>query len=172
MRKTLYISILILVLSGIANAQISGQLFQDESEFPGVQVYFKNSDKKVESDFDGYFKLEIPSRIEKSDLILSGYGITIEIKNLEFDTAKLDLGKIEFPAFKIIDIDEFEKLTKLEKQNCYPIYCWTDLLGYSYTNELENEFLTLNCKEKITEFEFNQIAKTITLDWNTIKNCE
>ena len=163
---------MILVFSRIANAQISGQLFQDESEFPGVQIYFKNSDKKVESDFDGYFKLEIPSGIKKNDLILSGYGITIEIKNLEFDSTKLDLGKIEFPAFKIIDIDEFEKLTKLEKQNCYPIYCWTDLLGYSYKNKLKNEFLTLNCKEKITEFEFNQIAKTITLDWNTIKNCE
>jgi hypothetical protein len=171
LKKKFYISILILVFSGIANAQISGQLFQYESEFPGVQVYFKNSDKKVESDFDGYFKLEIPNGAEKNQLILSGYGMTVEIENLEFDT-KLDLGKIEFPAFKIIEIEEFENLTESEKENCYPLYCWTDLLGYSYTNELENEFIILNCKKRITEFEFNSIDKTITVDWKTIKHCE
>ena len=71
LRKICYISVLILVFSGIANAQISGQLFQYESEFPGVQVYFKNSGQKVESDFDGYFKLPIQKGTEKNDLILS-----------------------------------------------------------------------------------------------------
>ena len=163
---------MILVFSGIANAQISGQLFQYESEFPGVQVYFKNSDQKVESNFDGYFKLPMPKGNEKNDLILCGYGMTIEIQNLKFESTKLDLGKIELPAFKIIESNEFEKLTKSEKENCYPMYCYTELLGYSYTNELENEYLILNCKEKITEFKYNSITKTITVDWNTIKECE
>jgi hypothetical protein len=160
------------VFSGIANAQISGQLFQDESEFPGVQVYFKNSDQKVESDFDGYFKLPIPKGSVKNDLILSGYGMIIEIQNVEFGTTKLDLGKIELPTFKIIESNGFEKLTESEKENCYPMYCYTQLLGYSYTNELENKYLNLNCKEKITEFVYDPNSKTITIDWNIIKECE
>ena len=115
MRKTFYISILIFVFSGIANAQISGQLFLEESEIPGIQVYFKNSEQKVESDFYGYFNLPIPKGTEKNDLILSGYGITIEIQNVEINTTKFDLGKIEFPAFKSIKINEYEKLTESEK---------------------------------------------------------
>ena len=98
--------------------------------------------------------------------------MTIEIQNLEFDTTNLDLGIIELPAFKSIEINEFEELTESEKENCYPIYCWTQLLGYTDTNELENEYLTLNCKEKITEFEYDRTTKTVTLDWSIIKECE
>lgn len=172
MRKTFYISILIFVFSGIANAQISGQLFLEESEIPGIQVYFKNSERKVESDFEGYFKLHIPKGTEKNDLILSGYGITIEIQNVEIDTTNFDLGKIEFPAFKSIKINEYDKLTETEKENCYPLYHWTELVGYYYTKKLEKDYLTFNCNEEITNFEYNSVSKTIKVEWNTIKNCK
>lgn len=172
MRKTFYISILIFVFSGIVNAQISGQLIQDESEIPGIQVYFKNSEQKVESDFDGYFKLPIPKGTEKNDLILSGNGITIEIQNVEIETTKFDLGKIEFPAFKRIEINEYDKLTESEKENCYPIYHWTELLGYYYTRKLEKDYLILNCNQEITNFKYNSESKTIKIEWNTIRNCK
>ena len=172
MKKTFYISILIFVFSGIVNAQISGQLIQDESEIPGIQVYFKNSEQKVESDFDGYFKLPIPKGTEKNDLILSGNGITIEIQNVEIDTTKFDLGKIEFPALKSIKINEYDKLTETEKENCYPIYHWTELVGYYYTKKLEKDYLTLNCNQEITNSEYNSVNKTIKVDWNTIRNCK
>ena len=98
---------MILAFSGIANAQISGQLFLDESEIPGVEVYFKNSDLKINSDFDGFFELQIPERITKADLILKDRELSVEIRNLEFEFTKLDLGKIELPTFKIIDIEEY-----------------------------------------------------------------
>ena len=172
MKKTFYISILIFVFSGIVNAQISGQLIQDESEIPGIQVYFKNSEQKVESDFDGYFKLPIPKGNEKDVLILSGFGITIEIQDVEIDTTKIDLGKIEFPALKSIKINEYDKLTETEKENCYPIYHWTELVGYYYTRELEKDYLTLNCNQEITNSEYNSVNKTIKVDWNTIRNCK
>jgi hypothetical protein len=172
LRKTFYISILIFVLSGIANAQISGQLFQNRSEIPGIEVYFKNSEQKVESDFNGYFKLPMPKGTEKNDLILSGYGITIEIQNVEIDTTKYDLEKFEFPAFKSIKINEYDKLTETEKENCYPIYHWTELVGYFYTKKLEKDYLTFNCNEEITNFEYNSVSKTIKVEWNTIKNCK
>lgn len=153
------------------NRHLTGQLFQYESEYPGAKVYFKNANQKVESDFDGYFKLSIPPGSQKNDLIINQLGLILEILNIEFDSAKMDLGKIELPAFKSIGIDEFEKLTEFEKENCHPMYCWADLLGYQYTNQLEHEYLTLNCEEQITKFQFNPTTKTITVDWNVIKNC-
>ncbi|MEC4264572.1 hypothetical protein VOP03_04360 [Muricauda sp. SYSU M84420] len=172
MKKTFYISILILVFSGIANAQISGQLFLENSEIPGVEVYFKNSELKINSDFDGFFELQIPERIAKADLILKDRELSVEIRNLEFEFTKLDLGKIELPTFKSIDIEEYEQLSELEKKSCYPIKHYANLLGYWYTNKLENDYLTLNCKNKITEFEYNPKTKTVSEDWNLIKDCE
>jgi hypothetical protein len=172
LKKTIYISIFILAFEGIANAQISGQIFQDESEIPGVEIYFKSSDKQTESDFDGYFKLQIQQDKEKDDLIIKDRELIVEIRNLEFGNAKLDLGKIELPTFKSIDIDEYEQLSESEKESCYPIKHYANLLGYWYTNKLEKEYLILNCKNKITEFEYNQETKTVSVDWNLIKDCE
>ncbi len=172
LRKTFYISILILIFSGIANAQIAGQLFQDKSEIPGVEIYFKNSDKKTESDFDGFFKLQIPEGKGKDDLILKDRELFLEIRNLEFGFAKMDLGKIELPTFKSISIEEYEQLSEPEKESCYPIKHYANLLGYLYTNKLESEYLILNCKKKITEFEYNPNTKTVSVDWNLIKECK
>jgi hypothetical protein len=172
LRKTLYISILIIVFSGIANAQISGQLFQYESELPLAEVYLKNSDKKVESDFDGYFKLPITIETKKCNLIFNLGELIIEIQNVEFDSSKLDLGKIHLPEFKSIEIDEYNELTESEKDNCRAIYHWTQLIGYLYTNELQNDYLDLNCKKRIKKFEFNPITKTVIVDWNLMTECK
>lgn len=180
MRKTFYISILILVFSGIANAQISGQLFQYESEFPAGKISIDKESDYVESDFDGNFEIEIPEKVEKFELIINlnqgnphAYfkSLKIIIENIK-NTSKIDLGKIILPSFKSIEIDEYEQLSESEKENCYPIYCWTQLLGYTFTNKLENDYLTLNCKNKITEFEYNPVTKTVSVDWNLIKDCE
>ena len=172
LRKTFYISILFLAFSGISFAQISGQLFQDKSEFPGIEIYFKNSEQKVESDFDGYFSIEVPKGNKKNDLIINVYGLKVLILNIEDEKGKLNLGKIELPIFKSIEISEFEQLSKKEKESCQPVYHYAQLLGYFYTNKLENEYLLLNCEEKIKNFEYNSETKIITLEWRTIKNCE
>tara|TARA_R110002126_G_scaffold290629_2_gene448050 strand:+ start:2876 stop:3394 length:519 start_codon:yes stop_codon:yes gene_type:complete len=172
LRKTFYISILFLALSGISFAQISGQLFHDKSESPGIEIYFKNSEQKVESDFDGYFSLKVPKGNKKNDLIINVYGLKILILNLEYEKGKLNLGKIELPIFKSIEINEFKQLSEKERESCQPVYHYAQLLGYFYTNKLENEYLILNCEEKIKDFEFNSKTKIITVEWNTIKNCE
>ncbi len=163
---------MILAFSGIANAQISGQLFLDKSEIPGIEVYLKNSDIKTNSDFDGFFELQLPKGTAKGDLIIKDWELSVEIRNLEFKTTKLDLGKIELPTFKSIDIEEYEQLSESEKESCYPIKHYANLLGYWYTNKLENEYLILNCKNKITEFEYNPNTKTVSVDWNLIKECK
>lgn len=173
---------MILVFSRIGNAQISGQLFQYESEFPLAKVSIRGESKSVESDFDGNFTIEIDENLKSIDLIIdsnqdqtdkSFKALKVVIQNLKLDNeTQLELGKIELPSFKSIEIYEFEKLSKSEKENCYPIYCWTQLLGYTFTNKLENDYLTLNCKNKITEFEYNPVTKTVSVDWNSIKDCE
>lgn len=144
----------------------------DSLSLPGAEIKFKESDKIVMADFDGNFVLPLESEIKNNSLIISYAGLYIEIKNIEFSNGKLDIGEFEIPYFKDISIMEFEQLSESEKENCLPTYCWGQLLGYFSTNKLEKEYLTLNCKEKITEFEFNPTTKTITVDWNKIKGCE
>ena len=144
----------------------------DSLSLPGAEIKFKKSEKGVTADFDGNFTLPIESKIGNYNLIISYAGLFVEIKNIELNNGKLNIGKFEIPYFKGISISEFEQLTELEKEDCLPIYHWTQLLGYFNTKKLEKEYLTLNCREKITEFEFNTITKIITIDWNTIKECE
>ncbi|MCI2230485.1 hypothetical protein MC378_14995 [Polaribacter sp. MSW13] len=172
MRKALYISILFLEFSEYSKAQISGQLFHDKSESPGIEIYFKNFGQKVESDFDGYFNLAFPRKNKKNDLIINVYGLKILILNIVSKQGKLNLGKVELPIFKSIEPSEFEQLSEKERKSCQPVYHYAQLLGYFYTNKLENEFLLLNCKEKIKDFEFNSETKTITIEWKKLKNCE
>ena len=144
----------------------------DSLSLPGAEIKFKESDKGVMADFDGNFVLPLESDIKNNSLIISYAGLSIEMKNIEFSNGKLDIGKFEIPYFKDISITEFEQLSESEKENCLPTYCWGQLLGYFSTNKLEKEYLTLNCKEKITKFEFNPTTKTVTVDWNKIKECE
>ncbi len=182
MRKTVYISIFILVFSGIANAQICGQLFQYDYEYPVGKVSLEGQSKFVKTDFDGNFEIQKPSNTEKVNLVIdlanwpvneNFVALKIIIKNLELtELTKIDLGKIHLPDYKSISISEFEQLSESEKESCIATYHWAQLNGYLYTNKLENEYLTLNCKDKITDFEFNLTTKTITVDWKTIKKCE
>ncbi|WP_299436681.1 hypothetical protein [uncultured Maribacter sp.] len=168
-------SILIIVFFALTNvvfSQVSGTILMDSLSLPGAEIKFKESDKIVMADFDGNFVLPLESEIKNNSLIISYAGLYIEIKNIEFSNGKLDIGEFEIPYFKDISIMEFEQLSESEKENCLPTYCWGQLLGYFSTNKLEKEYLTLNCEEKITEFEFNQTTKTITVDWNKIKGCE
>ncbi|APY06835.1 hypothetical protein BWZ20_00590 [Winogradskyella sp. J14-2] len=173
---------MVLAFNGIINAQITGQLFQYESEFPMAKISIKGKNKIIESDFNGNFSIETDEELKSLDLIIdlnhsssenSLKTLKIIIKSLKLDKKrKLNLGKIELPTFENIEITEFEKLTKSEKKECFPIYCWTELLGYINTNQLENEYLTLNCKKKIRDFNYNSKLKTVTVEWELIKDCE
>jgi hypothetical protein len=136
----------------------------------------------VESDFDGYFEIEIPKNVEKLDLIINlnqgnphAYfkSLKINIQNVKLkNTSKIDLGEINLPSFKSIEIDEYEQLNESEKESCFPIKHYANLLGYWYTNKLENKYLILNCENKITVFKYDPEAKTVSVDWNLIKDCE
>jgi len=172
LKKPFYLSILILIFSGIANAQICGQLFQYGSELPLAEVYWKNSDQKVESDFDGNFRLPISIKTKSSDLIFNLGEMILEINNVEMNSGTLDLGRIMLPEFRSLKIQEYEELTASEKEECKAIYHWTKLIGYYDTNNLERNFLLLICKEKVTEFNYNPTTKTVSIEWNKIKHCE
>ena len=159
-------------MTKIGFSQVSGTILMDSLSLPGAEIKFKESNKVVMADFDGNFVLPLESDIKNNSLVISYAGLSVEIKNIEFNKGKLNIGEFEIPYFKEISITEFEQLSELEKENCLPTYCWGQLLGYFSTNKLEKEYLTLNCKEKITEFEFNPTTKIVTVDWNKIKECE
>ncbi|GAA3612198.1 hypothetical protein Q4Q39_04520 [Flavivirga amylovorans] len=156
-------------MTDIAFSQVSGKILMDSLSLPGAEIKFKESDKEVLADFDGKFYLPIESENENDNLVISYADLSIEIENIELSNGKLNIGNFEIPYLKDISIKEFEQLSELEKESCLPTYCWGQLLGYFYTNKLENGYLTLKCKEKITEFEFNPTTKTILVDWNLIK---
>ena len=173
LRKLNYIlSILFFALTNIAFGQVSGTILMDSISLPGAEIKFKESDKGILADFDGNFSLPIEAKNGNDNLLISYSGLSIEIENIELSSEKLDIGEFEIPYFKDISITEFEKLSDSEKDNCLPTYCWGQLLGYFSTDKLEKNYLTLNCKEKITEFEYNPVTKTIIVDWNLIKDCK
>jgi hypothetical protein len=173
LRKLNYIlPIIFFALTSIAFSQVRGTILMDSLSLPGAEIRFKESDKIVTADFDGNFSLPIESKIGNENLIISYAGLFIEIKNIELSDGKLNIGEFEIPYFKDISITEFEQLSESEKENCLPTYCWGQLLGYFSTNKLEKEYLTLNCKDKITKFEYNPTTKTIIVDWNIIKECK
>ncbi|WP_152596380.1 carboxypeptidase-like regulatory domain-containing protein [Algibacter lectus] len=160
-------------MTNIVFSQVSGTILMDSLSLPGAEIKFKKSNKGVMADFDGIFVLPLESEIKNNSLVISYAGLSIEIKNIELNNGKLNIGEFEIPYFKDISITEFEQLSESEKENCLPTYCWGgQLLGYYSTNKLEQEYLTLNCKERITEFEFNPTTKTIIVDWNLIKQCK
>jgi len=171
--KNITIIIFYLITSiGLANSQISGQLFQYDSETtPGVQISLTGSKYTTQSNFDGYFELPISSRDENINLVFMFGGLTLEIQNIEPKTQKIELGKLILPEFKSIGIEEYNNLTEPEKENCLPIYCWAELLGYLNTNQLENDYLELNCNDKITDFEYDSKSKKVKVDWQIVKIC-
>lgn len=138
-----------------------------------VKISLSISDQVIESNFDGKFELEFPNDIAKTDLVFDLGDMTVKIQNFKLDeNRKIDLGKITLPGFKNVGIEEYNKLSENDKNNCKPIYHYAQLLGYLNTNKLENKYLTLNCNEGITEFEYNSFQKTVSVDWEKIKNCK
>ncbi|WP_324026499.1 hypothetical protein QSV08_03135 [Maribacter sp. BPC-D8] len=184
MRKTFYISILVLIFSGIANAQISGQLFRDGTEYPGAKIYILNGTEKSTADFDGNFYLKLPKSEKTFDLVINlnqGFDpsdfkeLEVIIKNIKVtDSTKIDLGKIRLPVYKSISIEEFNELDVMDKKQCLPIKHYANLLGYDYTNNLSDDYILLNCsgENKITDFEFDEVEKTVCVEWLTLNSCE
>lgn len=168
MNSSFLILILFLACSGNVTSQIIGQFLQDAYEYPRVEVYFKNTNQKVESKEDGSFILPIPIETDKSELILHDVRLTVEIQNINIRTTTLDLGKIEFPNYKYLEIAEYELLTDAEKKSCFPLTCWTQILGYYTTDFLEKDYILINDK-RITDFVYCSSSKTIKVEWNIIK---
>lgn len=169
--KITVIAILFL-FTNIGFSQIIGKILMDSLVMPGVTVQFKQGENRVETDFYGNFSLPIKFNIKKDDLVIIFFEMTLEIKNVELTKDKVDMGEVHVPFFKIISVVEYEQLKESEKENFTAMYCYTDLLGYFNENELEDNFLSTNCEEKITDFKYNPTNKTIIVDWNQIDQCK
>lgn len=168
-------TILFILLSlSTVESQISGQLFQYDFELPapGIEVYLNESSNTVFSDFDGFFTLDVPENIVSSDLIIKALDLTIQIKNIDLNNLELNLGKILLPQIKSLGLDEFDSLSEAEKESCVPMYCWLELIGYYKTDELDKDYLKLNCTDKITDFVYDINSKTVKVDWSVVENCQ
>lgn len=172
MKKSIgVLMVLFLVFGSVANSQVKGIVLMDSLSLPGAVLELKRSKSIVTANFDGEFSLPIKSEIKNDDLLITYVDLTVQIKNVDLDTAELDIGEIHMPYFKIISINEYEQLPKLEKENCIATYHWAQLNGYIDLSRLENNSLTLNCSQEIIDYTYDSKAKTITVDWSVIKNC-
>lgn len=184
LRKTFYISFIMLILSNISigYGQICGQFiekFNDKFlEIPLIKVSFELNENNFErSDVNGEFELKISPEKCFSDLYFETLnGLIVRIKDVPIKPYKqLNLGQITMPDFKYISIDEYNKLTREQKKECIPDRHYWDIYGYSYSNELEDEYLILKCvksDKKIKDFSFDPKSKTITLTWNVFNSCK
>ncbi len=182
MKKINHILIIILILSniGIGYGQVCGQFFDKVSTVPVplVKVSFKLDSTNFErSDVNGEFVLEIPSTMSKSDLYFETLlGLIVRIKNVPvIPNEQLNLGKIFLPDFKYISIEDYKKLNREQQKECIEDRHYADVHGYSYTNQLDTNYLILKCiqsQKRITDFSFDPTTKIITLDWNMFNDCE
>jgi len=173
MRKEKIILIAILFLfTNIGFSQIKGKILMDSLGVFYVTVQLNQGKNKVLTDFNGNFSLPIKSNLKKGDLVIIFRDLKLEIKNVELANNEINMGDIHLPYFKTISNTEYEQLKNSEKENHTAVYCYAQLLGYYNENELEYNFLSINCEEKITDFEYNPINRTITVDWKQVKKCE
>ena len=184
MKKTLCISFIILFLSNlsIGYGQVCGQFIEKYNdkflEIPLVKVSLGlNATNFERSDINGEFELKITPENCSSDLYFeTPQGLIVQIKDAPINPyKKLNLGQMTLPEFKYISIDEYNKLTKNQKEECIPDRHYWDIYGYSYSNELEHDYLILKCvksDKKIKDFWFDPKSKTITLNWNVFNSCE
>ena len=173
MQKEKIIQIAILFLfTNIGFSQINGKILMDSLVLPGATIQLNQGGNIVQTDFYGNFSLPIKSNLKKDDLVIILMDLKLEIKNVELVNNEINMGNIHVPYFKTISNTEYEQLKNSEKENHTAVYCYTELLGYCNQNELEYNFLSINCEEKITDFEYNPTNKTITVDWKQIRKCK
>jgi hypothetical protein len=95
--------------------------------------------------------------------------ISIEIINIPKNVkASLD---IEIPVRKSVPIDEYERATDDEKKMIIPVYCYTQLLGYEYLNQLENPKIIFTysiVKFELDKFDFDVKEQKVIIDYKNL----
>lgn len=167
--------VMAVIFSKELNSQIciKGKILveSDTIGLSGVEIRLKDHDAFVVTDFDGLFKLKLDSKQTTNDLLIKYDDLIVEVTNINFTKEELNLIDFHMPMFKNIDVREYQQLSKSDKEHCFPIYCWAQLLGYTNHNRLENEKLQFNCKEKTEDFIFDPKKKTVKVNWDRIKKC-
>jgi len=181
LKKKLQILFLTFILSLTTEAQITGEIYDDVGPLPFVKIQLSINNSQTESDFDGIYSLKIPNGGNKTDITFITERISILIKNINLkNLSKLNLGKILIPNYKTISIKEYKELNEIEKKNCKPIYHWAQHIGYTlmefeFENDLSKKYVIWQCgktEKHISNFEFDEFNKRITIDWKESNICE
>lgn len=155
--------------SSVCHGQLRGVITLDSVSLPGVNLKFEKSNIGTQSDFDGEFELPINSKAD--NLIISYNGLNLKVLNFDLFEKEIDIGRLEMPFFKSIEIEEFNTLSDLRRKDCLPIRHWTQLLGYFDISQLQKETIKFNCQNNITDFSYKSETKTISVNWKVIENC-
>lgn len=168
--KTINLINCLLLINFSIQAQVTGRtIFENKGCWSMISVNGKMP--YLNTDGEGNFTLTLTKQ-NNHIFILSD--ISIEIKNIP-NNEEVNIGEIFIPKWKSIEVEEYLKLSNKEKKYCKPIYHWTQLIGYEYTNQLSEPCITLKCEQttyKICDFRFNHRKQKIIIDWKKIKPCK
>ncbi|MFP9112843.1 hypothetical protein ACLI1A_02805 [Flavobacterium sp. RHBU_3] len=154
-------------LSYLTTAQISGQFYTDGFGVPVIDPFGN-------VDFDGNFSVNLPTDNSVRELIFEVYNIKFKIVNIPKDLYKINLGIIELPGRKSIDLRQYELLSAEQKNDYYPVYHYANLLGYEHKALLDKDYILLTCngvQKQIKEFSFDWKTNMITIYANKLTFC-
>lgn len=169
MKKNIFkIIFLLLVVNSHAQLKIKTTLYGEDGGYIKVLV---NGKLPYRTNYNGSFSTELTKKLNRI-LILESW-ISIEIINIPKDV-KTNLGSIEIPMRKSVEIREYNNFTEDEKKNLQAVHHNIQLLGYEYRDRLENSKLTFTCnniKFELDKFKFDVKKQKVIIDFKDLKPC-
>ncbi|MFP9116819.1 hypothetical protein ACLI08_03420 [Flavobacterium sp. RNTU_13] len=163
----LFFTLIFCSLSYLTTPQISGQFYRDGFAVPVI-------DPLGNVDFDGNFSVNLPTDNPVIELIFKVYDFKVKIVNIPKDLNKINLGIIELPERKSIDLRQYELLSAEQKKDYYPVNHYANFLGYEHKTLLDKDYILFTCNglsKQVKEFSFDWKMGMITIDARKITYC-
>jgi hypothetical protein len=156
-------------------AQISGRIITESAPDLILQTTLLQTGAKTEADFDGYFSIQIPDKLDRYDILIEASSMTLKIENITRIMHNIKLDSIELPVLKNVSVDEYNQAGELEKIKYISVYHWSNIVGYYDKFTLSHNFISFYCNGK--EFQTDHIVfdpenRIINIDAKYLINCD
>jgi len=166
--------ILLAIFYQYGNAQISGRIISEGSPDIILQTILLQTGTKTDADFDGYFSIPIPDKLDRYDVLIESGSMTFKIENITKAMHNIKMDSIELPTLKTISAYEYNELAEIEKVKYTSIYHWTNVIGYYDKYTLSRNYISFYCKGKEYQtdyFNFDPENRMIVFDAKNLIKC-
>lgn len=167
--------ILLAIFYQYGNAQISGRIISEGSPNVILQTTLLQTGTKTNADFDGYFSIPIPDKLDRYDVVIESGSMTFKIENITMAMHNIKMDSIELPTLKNISFNEYKGLAEIEKIKYIAVYHWTNIIGYLDKFTLSHNYISFYCdakKYKVDDFTFDPEIRTIAIDAKNLIKCD